>query len=133
MAIFSSAFAQVSGSTAASAEPNAIMNLLPLLLIFAVFYFFLIRPQQKKLKEHETLVNSVKRGDEIITGGGILGKISKIEEGSNIVFVEIAEGVIVRVNKATIIDVAKSSAPAEKDLTKSSPKEKATKPKKAKQ
>ena len=81
---------------------------LPLVLIFAVFYVFLIRPQQKKLKEHQNIINAVKRGDEVITGGGIIGKITKIEDGSNIAQVEIADGVVVRINKATIVDVLKA-------------------------
>lgn len=130
MSIFSHALAQVPDATGAAAEPSAIMNLLPLLLIFAVFYFFLIRPQQKKLKEHETIVNSIKRGDEVITGGGIIGKISKVEEGSNIAFIEIADGVVVRINKATIIDVmpaAGTEKKAEKQEQKSKPEKNKTK------
>lgn len=100
----SDAFAQ---TAATAAEPNALLNLLPLALIFAVFYVFLIRPQQQKMKEHTNLINSVKRGDEVVTSGGILGKVTKIEEGSNIAHVEIASGVVVRLNKTTIAEVIK--------------------------
>lgn len=104
MSFISDAYAQVTQDAASSAE-NPLMNLLPLILIFAVFYVFLIRPQQKKMKEHQAIINSVKRGDEIVTGGGIIGKVSKVEEGSSIAHIEIADGVIVRINKATIVEV----------------------------
>ncbi len=108
MSIISEAYAQTATTQAQIAEPNALLNLLPLILIFAVFYVFLIRPQQKKIKEHQEIINAIKRGDEVVTGGGIIGKVSKIEEGTNLAHVEIADGVIVRINKATIIDVIKN-------------------------
>lgn len=108
MSFISNALAEATTTAAKTGgEPSALANLLPLALIFAVFYVFLIRPQQKKMKEHSDLINSVKRGDEIITGGGILGKVKNIEEGSNIISVEIADGVVVRINKATIVEVIK--------------------------
>lgn len=108
MSFISDAYAQVTQAEAPVNE-NPLMSFMPLILIFVVFYVFLIRPQQKKLKEHEAIINSVKRGDEVVTGGGIIGKVSKIEEGSNIIHIEIADGVIVRINKATIIEVISAS------------------------
>jgi len=74
---------------------------IPLILIFVIFYFFLIRPQQKKIKDHKTMVSSLKRGDEIITSGGILGKIEKVYEDDK-VDILIADGITVKVVKSTI-------------------------------
>jgi preprotein translocase subunit YajC len=83
---------------------------LPLILIFAIMYFLLIRPQQKKVKEHQAMVAGVRRGDQIVTQGGLIGKISKVKD-DNEVEVELAENVKVRVVKATIAQVlAKTEA-----------------------
>jgi preprotein translocase subunit YajC len=128
MSFISEAYAQVTQTAPASGE-NPLMNLLPLILIFAVFYLFLIRPQQKKIREHEALLNTMKRGDEVVTGGGIVGKVSKIEEGSNIVHVEIAPDVIVRVNKATIIEILANGV-TEKKAPKAEKKAPAAQPEK---
>ena len=73
----------------------------PLILIFVIFYFFLIRPQQKKIKEHKAMVASLKRGDEIITSGGIVGSVEKIS-GNDKVDITIAENVTVEVVQSTI-------------------------------
>ena len=78
---------------------------IPLILIFIIFYFFLIRPQQKKVKEHKAMVASLKRGDEIITSGGLFGKIEKVYEDGNIDLL-ISENVIVKVVKSTIQSLA---------------------------
>jgi len=74
---------------------------IPLILIFVIFYFFLIRPQQKKIKEHKAMVASLKRGDEVITSGGIVGKIEKIL-GNDKVDISISENVTVQVVQSTI-------------------------------
>ena len=74
---------------------------IPLILIFVIFYFFLIRPQQKKIKDHKRMVSSLKRGDEIITSGGIVGKIEKVYEDDK-VDVSISENVSVKVIRSTI-------------------------------
>tara|TARA_B100001123_G_C15259845_1_gene1006171 strand:- start:284 stop:568 length:285 start_codon:yes stop_codon:yes gene_type:complete len=74
---------------------------IPLILIFVIFYFFLIRPQQKKIKEHKSMVASLKRGDDVITSGGIVGKIERVMEDDKIE-VSIADGVIIQVVKSTI-------------------------------
>lgn len=123
MSFISSAYAQVAQSSGQGSE-NPLVNFLPLILIFAVFYIFLIRPQQKKMKEHEAVINSVKKGDEVITGGGIIGKVSKIEEGSNIIHIEIADGVVVRINKATIIELITKVVSQENEPEKKSEKKK---------
>jgi len=74
---------------------------IPLILIFVIFYFFLIRPQQKKIKDHKTMVASLKRGDEVITSGGIVGKIEKVYDNDKI-DLSISENVTVNVVKSTI-------------------------------
>jgi preprotein translocase subunit YajC len=92
-------------STAAPATgPSAILvGILPWLLIFVIFYMLMIRPQQKRVKEHQETISAVKKGDEVITGGGIRGRISKVMDED--VEVEIAPGTKVRVVKATISQV----------------------------
>ena len=74
---------------------------IPLILIFVIFYFFLIRPQQKKVKEHKLMVTALKRGDEVITSGGIVGKIEKVL-GDDKVAIQISENVTVEVVQSTI-------------------------------
>ena len=77
---------------------------IPLILIFAIMYFLLIRPQQKKAKEHTNMVSNLRRGDNIITQGGVVGKVAKVKEDGEIE-VEIADGVKVRVIKSTVATV----------------------------
>jgi len=74
---------------------------IPLILIFVIFYFFLIRPQQKKVRDHKEMVASLKRGDEVITGGGLLGKVEKVI-GDDRVDVKISDNVTVQVVQSTI-------------------------------
>lgn len=81
------------------------MNIAPLLLIFVVFYFLLIRPQQRRVKEHQAKVGAAKRGDMVVTGGGLIGKVTKVMDDRNEVEVEIASGVKVRAVKTTLSDV----------------------------
>ena len=81
-------------------ESSGIGQFIPLILIFVIFYFFLIRPQQKKVKEHKTMVESLRRGDKIVTSGGITGTISKVIDNDK-VEVEIADNVTVEVVRAT--------------------------------
>lgn len=96
----SPAFAQGAGGGPAGFD---LISLLPLVLIFVVFYFLLIRPQQKKMKAHREMVAALKRGDKILTSGGIFGTVIKVEE--NELLVEIAKDVRVRVARATVSDV----------------------------
>ena len=74
---------------------------IPLILIFVIFYFFLIRPQQKKIKEHKLMVSALKRGDDVITSGGIVGKVDKVYEDDKIDLV-ISENVTIKVIRSTI-------------------------------
>ena len=87
-------------------------DLIPLILIFGIMYFLLIRPQQKKMKEHQTMLGALRRGDQVITQGGIMGKVTKVKDDSSEVEVEIAPGVNVRVVKATITSVVNKTVPA---------------------
>ena len=84
-----------------------------LVLIFAIMYFLLIRPQQKRVKEHQKMVEGLRRGDEVVTQGGLIGKVTKVHEDSGEVMVEIAEGVKVRVVRQTIAQVKSKTEPAE--------------------
>ena len=93
-------------------EGNAIAQFIPLILIFAIMYFLLIRPQQKKMKEHQNMVEALRRGDRVVTQGGIVGKVTKVKEGNEIE-VEIADGVKVNVIKTTIAQVLSKTEPAE--------------------
>lgn len=92
-------------------EGSAIAQFLPLILIFAIMYFLLIRPQQKKMKEHQAMIEAVRRGDQVITQGGILGKVTKVKDDGE-VEVEIADGVKIRVIKATLAQVLNKTEPA---------------------
>jgi preprotein translocase subunit YajC len=82
---------------------------IPLILIFVIFYFFLIRPQQKKVKEHKVMVSSLKRGDEVITSGGIVGKIERVL-GDDKIDVTIADNVTVQVVQSTIQNLSNKPA-----------------------
>ncbi|ASM71863.1 MULTISPECIES: preprotein translocase subunit YajC [Roseobacteraceae] len=83
----------------------------PLILIFAIMYFLLIRPQQKKVKEHQAMVQALRRGDQVVTQGGIIGKVIKVKE-ENEVEIEVADGVKVRVVQSTIAQVISKTEPA---------------------
>ena len=98
---FTPAYAQASGS---GGFGSTFGSLIPLLLIFAIMYFIIIRPQQKKAKEHKQMVIALKRGDQILTQGGIIGKVTKVKDESEIE-VEIASNTKVRVMKSTIVNV----------------------------
>lgn len=84
---------------------------IPMFLIFGIMYFLMIRPQQKKMKEHQAMVEAVRRGDQVVTAGGLVGKVSKVKD-DNEVEIEIAQGVNVRVIKSTISQVRSKTEPA---------------------
>jgi preprotein translocase subunit YajC len=102
------AFAQAAGASSTSALAG---SFIPLVLMIAIMYFLLIRPQQRKVKEHKAMVEALRRGDQVITQGGILGKVVRVME-DGIVEVEIAEGVKIRVVRATISQVVNKTEPA---------------------
>ena len=104
--LISPAYAQDAGGAGAT-----LTSLLPLVLIFVVFYMLLIRPQQKKMKEHKNMVANVRRGDKVVTAGGLLGQVTKVISDTELQ-VELAEGVRVRVVKGTISEVLSKTDPA---------------------
>lgn len=91
-------------------EPNVLVQFLPLILIFVVFYFLLIRPQQKRMKEHRDMLAAIRRGDRIVTGGGIIGIVVKVGPEDELT-VEIAEGVRVKVLRSTVSGVQAKTQP----------------------
>jgi len=107
--LISPAYAQAAGEGGA----GGMIQLLPLVLIFVVFYFLLIRPQQKKMKAHRNMVEALKRGDKVVTGGGLLGTVTKVPEGGE-VQIEIADGVRVKVMRHTIQEILTKPQPASK-------------------
>ena len=105
------AYAQAAGGSSTGTGLESLTTLAPLLLIFVVFYFLLIRPQQQKMKKHKELIAGVRRGDRVVTGGGIVGVVTKVVDDKE-VQVEIADGVRVRVIKSTLTDIpARTGAP----------------------
>lgn len=87
----------------AAAQPGALAQFLPLILIFVVFYFLLIRPQMKRAKEHKQLVAALGKGDEVVTNGGMLGKIADLND--SFVTLELAEGVEIKIQRHAIASV----------------------------
>ena len=96
--LISNAYAQT--AAAAAGPMDSVMQFLPIILMFAVLYFLMVRPQMKKAKEHKALIAGIAKGDEVVTGGGLVGKVVKI--GENYVTLEIAEGTEVVVQKPAI-------------------------------
>ncbi len=102
------AFAQAAAGTSAGGAGSTVFFIGQFVLIGLIFWFLIIRPQQKRAKEHQALINAVKRGDQVVTAGGIVGKVTKVDD--NMVEVEIASGVKVRVIKSTLTDVDNGTA-----------------------
>ena len=100
--MISTAFAQ---SAAGGAGGFSLQGLLPFVLIFIIFYFLLIRPQQKRVKQHKLMVESLKRGNKVLTAGGILGVVTKAVDGSETISVEISQGVVVELARQMISEV----------------------------
>lgn len=111
------AFAQAAGSGDAN---SMLMSLLPFALIFIIMYFLIIRPQQKKAKEHAELVKNIRRGDTVITSSGLVGKVTKVVDDEQIEF-EIADGVRVRQMRQMISIVRAKGEPAKGESTKGEP------------
>ena len=98
--LLSDAWAEGPAPAAAASPGGSLMGFLPLVVIFVIFYFLLIRPQTKRAKEHKAMVDGLAKGDEVVTNGGILGRIS--QAGDTYVSVDIAEGVTVKVQRHAI-------------------------------
>ena len=99
--LISEAIAQTA-SPAASAS-GGLMGMLPLVLMFVVLYFVMIRPQMKKQKEHKSMIDALSKGDEVVTAGGVLGKVSKL--GENYVGLEVASGVDIQIQRSAVVQV----------------------------
>jgi preprotein translocase subunit YajC len=95
----SSAFAQ----TATGGAESSLFSLLPLVLMFVVLYFIMIRPQMKRQKEHKAMIDALAKGDEVVTSGGVLGKVSKM--GDTFVGIEIANGVEIQIQRSAVVQV----------------------------
>src|SRR5688572_3779913 len=108
----SPAYAQASAA-APSSGASAFMSFAPLVLIFVIFYFLLIRPQQKRMKAHQAMIQSAQLRDTVITNGGLVGKVTKVDEHE--LEIEIAAGVKVRVVKSMLADIRKHGAKAAND------------------
>jgi len=118
--LISAAYAQGTGITGIFDNQSALIQFLPLILIFVVFYFLLIRPQQRKAKDHKTMLDALRRGDRVVTGGGIIGTVARVENPEEVT-VDIADGVRVRVLRSTISSVlARPDPAAARDAAKQS-------------
>ena len=102
------------GVEGADGGAGMLTTILPLVLLFGVFYFLIIRPQQKKAKHHREMLTNVRRGDQIVTGGGIVGNVMRIDREDNLL-VEIAPDVRVKVMRSAISDVIRRPAPIGED------------------
>jgi preprotein translocase subunit YajC len=107
--LISTAYAQTGGADGGS---GMLIQLLPLVLIFVVFYFLIIRPQQKKVKDHKAMVDALRRGDRVVTTGGLIGTVTKVT-GDREVGLEIADGVRVRVMRGMIAEVMARTEPGD--------------------
>jgi len=106
------AFAQAAGAAPGGAA-SGLISFVPIILIFAIMYFLMIRPQQKKVKEHRAMVEAVRRGDQVITAGGLIGKVTKVDDQRGELEVELAPNVKVRVVRSTISQVVSKTEPVE--------------------
>lgn len=109
--LISAAYAQGTGISGIFDNQSALIQFLPLVLIFVVFYFLLIRPQQRKAKNHKTMLDALRRGDRVVTGGGIIGTVARVDNPEEVT-VDIADGVRVRVLRSTISSVLAKPDPA---------------------
>ncbi|MDE0800682.1 MAG: preprotein translocase subunit YajC [Rhodospirillaceae bacterium] len=113
------AYAQGAGATGFGSSFSAFI---PIILIFVVFYFLLIRPQQKKMKDHQAMLNSIRRGDKVVTNGGIIGTVTKVIEEERELQVEIAQDVRIRVKQDMLSSVLTKTEPANANDPKSDDK-----------
>jgi preprotein translocase subunit YajC len=101
--LISEAFAQVPAAAAQGGTGSSLMSMLPLVLMFVVLYFIMIRPQMKRQKEHKAMVEALAKGDEVVVAGGLLGKVSKV--GESYLGVEVANGVEVQCQRSAVVQV----------------------------
>ena len=108
--LISPAYAQAAASAAGGGD--IVMSLLPLALIFGVFYFLMIRPQQNKMKQHRQMIDNLKKGDQIVTGGGIVGKVVRVDATDGTLAVEVAPNTQIKVLRHTVADLMNKPVPA---------------------
>ena len=109
--MFSSpAFAQTAAATSTGGTSAFLIQMAPLLFLFVIFWFLIIRPQQQRVKQHRAMVDAVKKGDEVVTGGGLIGRVSKVD--GDTVEVELSATVKVKAVKSTLTGVTPRGAPA---------------------
>ncbi|WP_298428898.1 preprotein translocase subunit YajC [Ottowia sp.] len=99
----SSAFAQTPAAAPGGDMGSSLMSMLPLVLMFVVLYFIMIRPQMKKQKEHRAMIDALAKGDEVVTAGGMLGKVTSLAEG--FVTLQVANGVEVQIQRSSVVQV----------------------------
>ena len=104
------AFAQAAGGAGGA---SGLISFVPIVLIFAIMYMLMIRPQQKKVKDHKAMVEALRRGDQVVTSGGLIGKVTKVDDAKGEVEVELAPNVKVRVVRSTISQVMSKTEPVE--------------------
>lgn len=104
------AYAMGSGGAAGGEGAGGFASFIPLILMFVIFYFLLIRPQQKRSKEHREMISNVKKGDRIITGGGIYGRVTAVNDSENTLTVEISDRVRVKLARSNVSTVVQSTA-----------------------
>ena len=112
------AFAQGLLGGGAGGEGNILMSLLPFVLIFVIMYFLILRPQQKRVKLHQEMVKNVRRGDTVVTNGGLIGKVTKVVDDDQIE-IEIADGVRIRQMRQMVTDVRAKGEPVKDEATAS--------------
>ncbi|WP_243404011.1 preprotein translocase subunit YajC [Zavarzinia aquatilis] len=111
--LISSAYAQTAAGGPGAGGTEMLLQFAPMVLILVVFYFLMIRPQQKRAKEHRALLAAVRRGDTVVTNAGIIGKVAKVQEGE--ILLEVAEGVRIRILKSTVAEVRTKGQPVADD------------------
>ena len=99
----SEAYAQTAPAAASGGAESSLLSLAPLALMFVVLYFIMIRPQMKKQKEHKAMIEALAKGDEVVVGGGVIGRVAKL--GETFVHVEVASGVELQVQRAAVVQV----------------------------
>ncbi|AQX18095.1 protein translocase subunit yajC [Bartonella sp. CDC_skunk] len=122
--LITNAYAQAVSHTS---NGTSFITFVPFILIFAIMYFLIIRPQRAQMKKRQEMLNAVRRGDTVITGGGILGKVTKVYDESGELEVEISEGIRIRVIRSTLADVRIKGEPLSEEKSKPSSKIKAPK------
>ena len=111
--LITSAYAQMPSMFGGGSD-NMLVSLLPFILIFVIMYFLILRPQQKRVKQHQEMVKNVRRGDTVVTSGGLIGKVTKVTDDEQIE-VEVADGVRVRQMKSMIAEVRAKGEPVKEE------------------